>query len=88
MKEWDVQIHVFLTSVLAGGEWSDSNFGHFTPEARAPGTHSIGGSVGPRTALDDVENKKCLNLPGLELRPLGRQPVASRYTDCTIPAPN
>jgi hypothetical protein len=38
-----------------------------------------------RPGLDDVEKRKFLNLPGLELRPLGRP--ASRYTDCAIPAP-
>jgi hypothetical protein len=27
----DVQIHVFLTSALTGGEWSASRPGHFTP---------------------------------------------------------
>jgi hypothetical protein len=28
--------------------------------------------VGPRTGLDVVEKRKCLPLPGLELRPLSR----------------
>jgi hypothetical protein len=28
--------------------------------------------VGPRTGLDDVEERKFLILPGLELQPLGR----------------
>jgi hypothetical protein len=28
--------------------------------------------VGPRASLDDVEKRKFLTLPGLELRPLGR----------------
>jgi hypothetical protein len=32
--------------------------------------------VGPRNGLDDVEGRKCLTLPGLELRPL-RRPVRS-----------
>jgi hypothetical protein len=40
--------------------------------------------VGLRTGPDDVEKRKILPLPGLELRPL----VASRYTDCAIPASN
>jgi hypothetical protein len=35
-------------------------------------THWIGGWVGPRTGLDDVERRKILSLPGLGLRPLGR----------------
>jgi hypothetical protein len=43
--------------------------------------------VVPRAGLDDVEKSKFLTPPGLELRPLGRPPVASRYTDWAIPAP-
>jgi hypothetical protein len=46
-----------------------------------------GGWVGPRTRLDDVEKTKFLTLPGLELRPpLSSRSVASRNTDCAIPA--
>jgi hypothetical protein len=70
--EADVQIHVFLTSTLVGGEWLASRPGRFTPGERAPGTHWIGGWVKPRAGLDDVEKRKFLTLPGLELRPLGR----------------
>jgi hypothetical protein len=43
--------------------------------------------VGPRTGMDDMEKRKFLLLPGLELRPLDIQPIASRYTDCAIPDP-
>jgi hypothetical protein len=68
----DVYIHIFLTSSLLAGEWSASRPGRFTPRERAPGTHWIGGWVNPRTGLDDVEKRKFLNIPGLELRPLGR----------------
>jgi hypothetical protein len=42
------------------------------PGERAPGTHWIGGWVGPGAGRDDVEKKKFLSLSGLELRPLGR----------------
>jgi hypothetical protein len=42
------------------------------PEERAPGTHWIGGWVDPRDGLDDVEKRKFLTIPGLELLPLGR----------------
>jgi hypothetical protein len=38
---------------------------------RAPGTYGIGGWVGPTAGLDDLEKRKFLTLPGLELRPLG-----------------
>jgi hypothetical protein len=54
------------------------------PEEIAPGTHWIGGWVGHRAGLDDVEKRKFCTLPGLELRPLGLQAVASRYTDWAI----
>jgi hypothetical protein len=75
-----------LISVLVGGEWSASSTGRFTPEERAPGTHRIGGWVGPRACLDDVEKRKFLTMPELELLLLYVQPVASRYTNCAIPA--
>jgi hypothetical protein len=39
----DVYIPVFLTTALAGGEWSDSRPGHFTRGERTPSTHWIGG---------------------------------------------
>jgi hypothetical protein len=63
----DVQIHIFLTSALAGVEWLASHPGRFTP-----GTHWIGIWVVPRAGVDDVEKRKFLTLPVLELRPLGR----------------
>jgi hypothetical protein len=59
----DVQTHVFLTSALGGGEWSASRTCRFTPGERAPGTHWIGGWVGPRAGLD-VE--KILDLTGTQ----------------------
>jgi hypothetical protein len=70
----DIQIHVFLTAALVGGEWSASRLGHFTPGERAPCTHWIGGWVSPKTGSDDVGRRKIVPLPGLELRPLGRRP--------------
>jgi hypothetical protein len=63
--EVDVWIHIFLTSALAGGEWSASRPGRFTPGERDPGTHWIGGWVDPRAGLDGVEKRKFLTLPGL-----------------------
>jgi hypothetical protein len=40
------------------------------PRGKSPGTHWIGGWEGPRTALNDVEKRNFLTLPGLELRSL------------------
>jgi hypothetical protein len=46
--------------------------GRFTPGKEPPGTHWIGGWLDLRADLDDLEKRKFLILPGLELRPLGR----------------
>jgi hypothetical protein len=51
----------FFTSALDGGEWLASRVCRFTPEERAPGTHWIGGCVGPRVGLDAVEKRKILH---------------------------
>jgi hypothetical protein len=72
MGEWMCRSTFFLTSALAGGEWSASRPGRFTPGERAPGTHWIWGWVGPRAGLDNLEKRKFLTLPGLELWPLSR----------------
>jgi hypothetical protein len=67
----DIYTHIFLTSALVGGEWSESRPGRFIPGERTPGTHWIGGWVDLRVGLDYVKKKKFLTLSGLELRPLG-----------------
>jgi hypothetical protein len=67
----DLYIHIFLTTALVG-EWSASRPCRFTPEERAPGIHLKGGCVGPTAGLNDVEKRKFLTPPGLELRPLFR----------------
>jgi hypothetical protein len=36
--------------------------------------------------MDNVEKRKFLALPGLELRPLGHPALTCSYTDCAIPA--
>ena len=45
------QLHLFLTSSLDGDEWSTSHPCPFNPR-RNPGTHWLGGWVGPRAGLD------------------------------------
>jgi hypothetical protein len=60
----------FLTSALVGSEWSASRPGRFIPMEKVPGTHWRGGWVDLIAGLDDVEKRKFLTLPGLELRPL------------------
>jgi hypothetical protein len=63
----DVYIHILFTSAVAGGEWSASRPGVFTP-----GIYWVGGWVDPSAGLDGVEKRTFLTLPGLELRSLGR----------------
>jgi hypothetical protein len=64
------------------------------PLGKSPCAHWIGGWVGPNVGLDEVEERTFLNLPGLELRPLGRParsqplyrlryPGISQAVDCT-----
>jgi hypothetical protein len=48
-----------LTSELEGGEFSALHPSRFTPRERGvPGTHWIGGWVGPRAVLDAVVKRK------------------------------
>jgi hypothetical protein len=54
----------FLTSAVDEGEWSDSRPGRFTPEERTPGSHWIGGWVGPKAGLGAVEKRKIFHPQG------------------------
>jgi hypothetical protein len=47
----DVEIHVFLTSTLVGGEWSASRSCRFTPRYKV----DIGDWLGPRAGLEDMK---------------------------------
>jgi hypothetical protein len=58
----------------------------FPPEETAPGLHWLWGWVGFRSGLDDVEKRKILHCRDSNSDPSAAQPVASRYTDCAIPA--
>jgi hypothetical protein len=56
----DVYIHILLTLALVVDEWSALLPGRFNPR-----THWIGGWVGPRAGLDEMEKRELLTLPGL-----------------------
>jgi hypothetical protein len=47
-----------LTLGLVGGKWSASHPILFTALERAPGTDWIGGWLGPRASLDDLEKRR------------------------------
>jgi hypothetical protein len=82
MGEWRYSSTHSLTSTLDGGEWSAKGRGRFTPGERAPGTHWIGGWMGPRAVLYAVVKRK---IPSPRRESNGRtpivQPVAQCYTD-------
>jgi hypothetical protein len=63
----DVEIHIFLTSALVGGEWSASRPGRFTRGERAPGTHWIGGWVDPQSRSGRRGEEKILDPTGTQL---------------------
>jgi hypothetical protein len=84
--EADVEIHIFLTLALVGGEWSASSLCLFTPGKTATGTHWIGGWVGPRNGLDNMEEIKFWHYRDSNSSTSVVQPVASRITDYDIPA--
>jgi hypothetical protein len=62
----------FLTSAEVGGEFSASRPCRLNPGEKATGIHWVGGWVGSRADLDDVEKRKILLLTVLELQTLGR----------------
>jgi hypothetical protein len=76
MGEW---IHIFLTSALVGVERSALRLGLFIPKEGALDNHWIGGWVGLRTGLNDVERRNILPLPKFD--PSAVQPVACCYND-------
>jgi hypothetical protein len=57
-----VELHIFLTLALDGGEWSASCPSHFTPRETAPAILWIRGWVGARVNLDAVVIKVKLSL--------------------------
>jgi hypothetical protein len=72
-----VETHVLLTSALVRREWSASRPGRFIPGERDPDNHYMGGWVGPRDDLDEMEKWKFLSSPGFEIRLLG-SPASSQ----------
>jgi hypothetical protein len=53
------------------------------PAKEPPGTHWMGGCVGPRAGLEDMEKRQFLILLGLELQRLGR-PAWEKYRNFLI----
>jgi rRNA maturation protein Nop10 len=71
-----------LTSVLDGGRWSTPRPGHFTPwNTRYPSYRRLGGPQGWCGKMRKISTPS-----GFDPRTV--QPLASRYTDWAISAPN
>jgi hypothetical protein len=85
LGEWRYSSTHSLTSALDEGELSALRPGHFTPSERAPGTHWIGGWVGPTAVLDAAVKRK-IPSPRRESNPRTPivQPVAHWHTLCTL----
>jgi hypothetical protein len=55
MKTYGEWRYISTILDLGNSNCSDSLLGRFSSEERAPGTHWIGGWVGPRAGFDTVE---------------------------------
>jgi hypothetical protein len=79
--EWRYSSTHSLTSALDGGVVNFTTRPLY-PQERAPGTHWIGGWVGPRAVLDAVVRRK-IPSPHQESNPRTPivQPLAQRYTN-------
>jgi hypothetical protein len=77
----EVQLHVFLTSVLNGIKWSALRPGRFTDEVRGSGTHWGGLSVGPKPVWLCEEEKNLLPMQGIKILSSDIQLSARHYTD-------
>jgi len=55
-----------LNSELDGREWVGLRNGPFTPRERVPGTHRIGGCLGPRVGVDGLDKGKSFARNGSE----------------------
>jgi hypothetical protein len=70
-----------MYSRLVGGEWLTLRSGRFTPWEKVSGTQWIGGCVGFRAGLDDVERKIILPYRESDSNPWAVEPVGSRCID-------
>jgi hypothetical protein len=80
--EWRYSSTHSLTSARDRDEWSVSRPDRFTPREKAPGTHCLGGWVGPRAVLDAVVKRK-IPSPRRKSNPRNPivQPITQHYTD-------
>jgi hypothetical protein len=78
----EVQINVFLTLALVGGEWSVSRPGRFTPEKEPAVPIEQETLWAPEPVWTTWKSEKSRPHRDWNFDPSAFQPVASRYTDC------
>ena len=74
-------LYYSMTAALEGGQWSAARPGR-TYRRKRPGTHFIGGWVGPRAGLD---GRKISSPPGFYPGPSSPQSIVIPSTDYPIP---
>jgi hypothetical protein len=92
LGDWRYSSTHSLTSALDGDDWSASRPGRFTPRETAPGTHWIGGWVGPRAVLeaDKLQYFVAYQIPTLwVLMAIHKNKILSKflYSHCNLPSP-
>jgi hypothetical protein len=81
----DVQIYVFFTSALGGGEWSASRPGRFPLGKEPPVPIGYEAGWAPEPVWPTWRRENCCLYRDSNSDPFAVQPVASHYTDCAIP---
>jgi hypothetical protein len=85
ITDWSAIIApTIITSVLDGGQLAASSPCRFTAEERVPDIRWIGGRVGLRTGLDNIDDRKSLS--SARNRTAVAHLAASHYIDWSIPA--
>ena len=75
----EVWLYFSMTVALEGGEWSAARPGRTLPPQERPGTHFIGGWVGPRAGLGRAENLVPTGIRSRTVQPVAQLPYRLSY---------
>jgi hypothetical protein len=82
----DVYIHIFLTSALVGGKWSALRPAALPPGKELPVPIRYEAVWAPEAIWTTWRRENSCPYRDSNSDPLAVQLIASRYTDCAIPA--